>query len=139
MLLKLKYSMKRSLKNVIFSLLFGYLVVSYGYIRIGQLYSSLDSVESLEKYLGNLSTIADDDPSFIKYIQRKLLPPAPQHVPLKIYGDIKTGQIGQAEEIIKYFNGKKNGVFVEAGAWNGEYLSNTLYLEVWNNVYQTFF
>ena len=93
---------------------------------------SLDSVESLEQYLGNLSTITDNDPSLVSYIQKKLLPPAPRHVPLKIYGDIKTGQIGQAEEILKYFNGKKNGVFVEAGAWNGEYLSNTLYLEVQN-------
>ena len=39
-------------------------------------------------------------------------------------------QIGQAEEVIQYFNGKTNGVFVEAGAWDGEYLSNTLLLEV---------
>ena len=39
-------------------------------------------------------------------------------------------QIGQAEEVIQYFNGKTNGVFVEAGAWDGEYLSNTLFLEV---------
>ena len=30
---------------------------------------------------------------------------------------------------MKYFNNKKNGVFFEAGAFNGEYLSNTLYLE----------
>ena len=37
---------------------------------------------------------------------------------------------GQAQEVVDYFQGKKNGVFVEAGAWNGEYLSNTLYLEV---------
>ena len=36
----------------------------------------------------------------------------------------------QAEFIISYFNGKRNGIFVEAGAWNGEFLSNTLYLEV---------
>ena len=38
-------------------------------------------------------------------------------------------QIGQVSEILKYFNNKKNGVFFEAGAFNGEYLSNTLYLE----------
>ena len=44
-------------------------------------------------------------------------------------------QIGQAEEVIQYFNGKRNGVFVEAGAWDGEYLSNTLLLEVSSQQY----
>ena len=44
-------------------------------------------------------------------------------------------QIGQAEEVIQYFDGKTNGVFVEAGAWDGEYLSNTLLLEVSSQQY----
>ena len=39
-------------------------------------------------------------------------------------------QVGQVDEVVKYFNGKKNGVFVEAGAFDGEFLSNTLLLEV---------
>ena len=39
-------------------------------------------------------------------------------------------EIGQVEEVLEYFQGKKNGFFIEAGAWDGEYLSNTLYLEV---------
>ena len=39
-------------------------------------------------------------------------------------------QIGQVDIIVEYFKGKKNGVFIEAGAWNGEDLSNTLKLEV---------
>ena len=39
-------------------------------------------------------------------------------------------QIGQADEVLEYFEGKSHGIFVEAGAFNGEYLSNTLYLEV---------
>ena len=52
------------------------------------------------------------------------------HYPLLIMEHINTSQIGQAEEVIQYFNGKTNGVFVEAGAWDGEYLSNTLFLEV---------
>ena len=34
---------------------------------------------------------------------------------------------------MKYFPGKRNGFFIEAGAWDGEYLSNTLYLEVTAN------
>ena len=57
------------------------------------------------------------------------------HYPLLIMEHINTSQIGQAEEVIQYFNGKTNGVFVEAGAWDGEYLSNTLLLEVSSQQY----
>ena len=39
-------------------------------------------------------------------------------------------QNSQAELVLKYFDGKRDGVFIEAGAWDGEYLSNTLFLEV---------
>ena len=54
----------------------------------------------------------------------------PPNLPIYIFS-----QIGQAEEVIQYFNGKTNGVFVEAGAWDGEYLSNTLFLEVSSQQY----
>ena len=85
--------------------------------------SSLDDIS-------DLGSISDDNPGFIKYIQSRLISPAPQNSPLRLHKSIHTGQIGQAEEVIKYFNGKRHGIFVEAGAFNGEYLSNTLYLEV---------
>ena len=39
-------------------------------------------------------------------------------------------QTGQAEKVLEYFGGKTGGVFIKAGAWDGEYLSNTLFLEV---------
>ena len=39
------------------------------------------------------------------------------------------GQFGQATEIAKLFNKKKNGFFIEAGAYDGEVFSNTLLLE----------
>ena len=39
------------------------------------------------------------------------------------------GQFGQAIEIAKLFNGKKNGFFIEAGAYDGEVYSNTLLFE----------
>ena len=38
-------------------------------------------------------------------------------------------QIGQDEQVLKYFNNKTDGFFVEVGAWNGINLSNTFALE----------
>ena len=121
----MKQAHKKIVKTVILLLLCGYVLVSL--LQPGL--SSLDTVESLSEYEGDLASVSDTDPAFIRYIQRKLLPPAPRHVPLKLYGEVGTGQIGQAQEVLDYFKGKSHGVFVEAGAFNGEYLSNTLYLE----------
>ena len=87
-------------------------------------------ISSLDDIREDLESISDENPGFIKYIQRRLIPPAAQNSSLRLHKRIHTGQIGQAEEVIKYFKGKSHGIFVEAGAFNGEYLSNTLYLEV---------
>ena len=40
------------------------------------------------------------------------------------------GQANQVEILLDIFENKQNGFFIEAGAHDGEYLSNTLYLEV---------
>ena len=96
-------------------------------------------ISSLEEIKNDLDSISDDDPAFLKYIRSKLVPPAPQNSSLKLHKSIHTGQIGQAEEVINYFKGKRNGIFVEAGAFNGEYLSNTLYLEVVLNEHENFY
>merc|ERR1711874_841600 len=60
-------------------------------------------------------------------------PPAESDTELHLNKPIHKGQIGQVEEVLKYYHGKKNGFFIEAGAWDGEYLSNTLFLEVNSN------
>ena len=39
------------------------------------------------------------------------------------------GQYGQAQIVDDFFHQKNSGFFVEAGAWDGVYLSNTLFLE----------
>ena len=91
-------------------------------------------ISSLEDIREDLERISDDNPGFIKYVQNRLVTPALQNSSLRLHKSIQTGQIGQAEEVIKYFKGKSHGIFVEAGAFNGEYLSNTLYLEVNYNV-----
>ena len=77
-----------------------------------------------------LEELSDDDPRLISYVKKKIVPPASEKYQNLENENIQSGQIGQALEVIKYFSGKKNGIFIEAGAWDGEYLSNTLYLEV---------
>ena len=42
----------------------------------------------------------------------------------------RVGQYGQALEIAKLFKNKKNGFFIEAGAYDGEVYSNTLKFEM---------
>ena len=39
-------------------------------------------------------------------------------------------QFGQDEAVLKILNYKKNGIFIEAGAYDGEVHSNTLQLEL---------
>ena len=43
------------------------------------------------------------------------------------------GQVGQSAEVAKLFRGKKNGFFIEAGAFDGQVFSNTLLLEMYYN------
>ena len=88
------------------------------------------SSEGLDLNSDTLSDISDDDPKLLEYLKTRVIPPPPLSSKLQLAEPVHSGQIGQAEEVLKYFNNKKNGIFVEAGAWNGEYLSNTLYLEV---------
>ena len=89
-----------------------------------------NTISSLEEIKDDLENVSDSDPAFIEYLQKKIVPPSPSNTSLNLdQQNIHTGQIGQAVEVIEYFKKKKNGVFVEAGAWDGEYLSNTLYLE----------
>ena len=88
------------------------------------------TLSSLEEIKDDLESISDDHPTLIEYIQRKFVPPSPSTSSYNLEQQkIHTGQIGQARHVIEYFRMKENGVFVEAGAWDGEYLSNTLYLE----------
>ncbi|CAG0920921.1 unnamed protein product, partial [Notodromas monacha] len=53
--------------------------------------------------------------------------------PFTIYGNDDRSQIGQSRILQQYFNGKVGGTFFEAGAYDGEDMSNTLYQEVFFN------
>ena len=44
-------------------------------------------------------------------------------------GNPAYGQYNQSAIVDRYLKGKTGGFFVEAGAWDGEYLSNSLFFE----------
>ena len=63
----------------------------------------------------------DSEPALLARIAGEMVEPDPQQK-LQLSGSVHTGQVRQAEEVDKYFQGKQNGFFIEAGAWDGEYL-----------------
>ena len=75
-----------------------------------------------------------DDPLLIKAIQEKYLTFHKEGSTYNLSTNPKLdGQFGQADTIEKLFRGKKNGFFVEAGAFDGEAFSNTLLFELKHN------
>lgn len=71
-------------------------------------------------------------PDLVSYIrQLHLLTPKGASAPYALSRPNATdfSQNGQSKEVEKILKGKRGGVFVEAGAYDGEQLSNTLYLE----------
>ena len=86
----------------------------------------------LDPYLNQL---AQTDPRLIKDLKDYFLnPPARPEEQYQLslsldFANVK-GQFNQAYEIDRLFNhNKRNGFFIEAGAHDGEILSNTLYFE----------
>ena len=74
-----------------------------------------------------------EHPLLIEHIRSLMDKPSGTSPVLKDAEAIKNqrGQTGQVDLILKYFNNKKKGFFIEAGAWDGEDLSNTIYMEVY--------
>ena len=68
------------------------------------------------------------DPELIELIKEKfLIPPSSSKTPYNFGGDIKSD--GQSNTILEILNNKKNGFFIECGANNGVFNTNTLLLE----------
>lgn len=53
-------------------------------------------ISSLNDIRDSLEGVLDDNPWFIKYIQKKLIPPAPQNSSLKLHKKIHTGQVSSS-------------------------------------------
>jgi len=110
--------------------------------------SSLISILNGSKIDKTLTGLVQNDPLLIKTIQEQFLvkPTSsdkdynftahrPEAVsvwakPDKYSLNTRDGQYGQVLEIAKLFKNKKNGFFIEAGAYDGEIYSNTLKFEM---------
>lgn len=81
-------------------------------------------------------TIQPDDPDLIQYLQDYVLMDIAQFqknnitkAPKQSLDSTRFGQINQSAIIDHFLKGKRSGFFIEAGAWDGEYLSNSLFFE----------
>lgn len=96
------------------------------------------SHDDIIKIYWGLNGLQQEDPKLIEAIKNEVLV-APKWKPLKVSGN-PTNYPGQFNQVLKAIglldlenpSAKTNsaGFFIEAGAANGEYLSNTLYFEM---------
>lgn len=82
----------------------------------------------------DLIGLDQDDPALIEAIKSQILLPPSKH-PIKVSesslsGQKIKGQFGQAGVVDRLVSRKKSGFFIEAGACDGESISNSLYFEV---------
>ena len=82
----------------------------------------------------NDNKLAQDHPCVINTIRRQFLePPSPLNVPYQLTDASSTqsdhSQAGQVTDILNYLKNKTSGFFIECGANDGEFVSNTLYME----------
>ena len=95
------------------------------------------SESDLVKIHGDLNGLFQEDPILIEALQRDIIV-APDPLPLKMVGKPSKkrlmGQFNQVETIEEVLGLRKKSsapdFFIEAGASCGEYMSNTLYLEM---------
>lgn len=97
-------------------------------LRVHFSFSTLTS----DQLMSSPITINQSDPLLVDLIAREFLHP-PSILPYRLTRPVEKGQVNQAAEVDDLFKKKTNGFFIEAGAFNGEYLSNTLFLETERN------
>ena len=81
----------------------------------------------------SLLGLHQDDPSLISQIKDLIHPPSQLDYNFTREPIDLKGQFGQAEVVNQFLKGKTNGFFIEAGAFNGQDISNTLLLEMHYN------
>lgn len=76
---------------------------------------------------------SQDDPDLIKFVSSLIRPPCKDPLNLSVRGKSDFSQHGQTKIIEKILNSQRNGFFIEAGAYDGEEMSNTVFLELERN------
>jgi len=76
-----------------------------------------------------IEDVEQDDPELLKFVQSLIVPPSKGPRVLKNKTSDKS-QFGQSKYIDSLLNKKEYGFFIEAGGYNGESLSNSLFFEI---------
>jgi len=82
----------------------------------------------------NIKETDEDDPELINFVKSLILPPSSEmerNLTDKKKKDFS--QVGQSKYIDSVLNSKRNGFFVEAGGYDGEDMSNSLFFELERN------
>ncbi len=83
----------------------------------------------------SLNLLDQDDPALIEVVRSMIIPPSDTNVEYNftVQPPELMGQANQVEDLQKLFQIRKEGFFIEAGAYDGEIFSNSLYFEMERN------
>jgi len=76
---------------------------------------------------------SEDDPELIKFVKSIIIPPSSKELNLDQKSKTDFSQYGQSVIIDSLLKSKRNGFIVEAGAFDGEIESNSLFFEINRN------
>ena len=77
-----------------------------------------------------LEEVDEEDPRLIEFVKQLIEPPSTQKLNLTEAKRKDFSQLGQSTLIDKLLGSKRNGFFIEAGGFDGEFGSNTLFFEI---------
>ncbi|KAL3881308.1 hypothetical protein ACJMK2_027761 [Sinanodonta woodiana] len=137
-LLKNKYFIAATL---ILTLIVGtiHLVIYFNQVSAQDIYINefAIKIQPVKDLISSTENLAADDPRLIRLIRQEfLVPPHPGPYNLK-HPDILDPSCGQSTVIDKLLERKEKGFYIEAGAFDGESISNTLFFErirKWNGL-----
>ncbi|KAF4522324.1 hypothetical protein B566_EDAN011325, partial [Ephemera danica] len=78
-----------------------------------------------------MSSLEQNDSRLISEIRRRfLIPPPPRGTPYFLRNPQREDpSAGQSKKVLELLQNKTSGFFIECGALDGEFISNTLYME----------